>query len=408
MFLVLLVPVFVLNGCGSTSGSSATIVTITVAPATASLAVGGTQTFTATARDASNNPVTTTFTWSVEGTIGTVDNSGNFTATTAGTGKVKATVGGVTGEANVTVNPAGPTLTSITVTPNPANLNVGQTQTFTATGNYSDSSTAVITPTWSVTGGIGTIDSSGVFTATTAGTGKVRATSTNNVVGEADVTVEAAFPVGASAAAGYIGSSLMGWTQSTSLLIPRQIVSGFSNTAASRRVTVFENGWWHVIEAGTGLWDINIYYQFWDHSGNNIGNQTSASNVDKMKVYGQYNYIYPNNTGTTYNQTYGNGTDNPVVFEGFSPGETFEINGTLSSSFTADGHDIDLTLTFTDLMLVHNSFYPTSGTVTAVLVYDGSTTYTATVTFDGDNTATVTIPGYGIFQINLDSGSVIS
>jgi len=58
-----------------------------------------------------------------------------------------------------------PVLTSIEVTPITATVDIGLTQQFTATGNYSDGSTADLTATiiWSATGG--TIDVTGLYTA---------------------------------------------------------------------------------------------------------------------------------------------------------------------------------------------------------------------------------------------------
>src|SRR5256885_14732620 len=78
-------------------------------------------------------------------------------------------------------HPTTKTLTSIAVTPaTPANLKVGATQQFTATGTYSDSSTADITTTvtWaSGTTATATITASGgLATAVAAGTTQITAT----------------------------------------------------------------------------------------------------------------------------------------------------------------------------------------------------------------------------------------
>lgn len=77
---------------------------------------------------------------------------------------------------------------SITVNPSSATVAVGNTQNFSASGNDSSGNPVSFTPTWSVVSNIGTVNSSGIFSATTAGTGKVRATS-GEVYGEASVTV---------------------------------------------------------------------------------------------------------------------------------------------------------------------------------------------------------------------------
>jgi hypothetical protein len=52
-------------------------------------------------------------------------------------------------------------------------LHIGDTHTFTATATYSDGTKASYPISWSVSGGIGTIDQNGVFSATNAGSGSV-------------------------------------------------------------------------------------------------------------------------------------------------------------------------------------------------------------------------------------------
>ncbi len=91
-------------------------------------------------------------------------------------------------------------LTSIVVTPSPKTIDKGKTQVFTATGYDQNNNVITISPapTWSVTGGIGTVSpssgSSTTFTATTAGTGTVVATS-GTVSGHAQVTVQQNKPI---------------------------------------------------------------------------------------------------------------------------------------------------------------------------------------------------------------------
>src|SRR3990172_7276044 len=90
------------------------LTTITVTPSTATLAINGTQTFTAAAKDQYSNPFTTTFTWSSSNTtVGTVNSTGKFTALSNGTTIINATNGSVSGSASVTV-------AAIAVPPSPA------------------------------------------------------------------------------------------------------------------------------------------------------------------------------------------------------------------------------------------------------------------------------------------------
>lgn len=86
--------------------------------------------------------------------------------------------------------PGAPALALITVAPN-VTLPAGGTQLFTAVGTDGDGDPFAITPTWSVTGGGGTISPTGLFTAgPTAGTfaNTVRATS-GALFGSASVIV---------------------------------------------------------------------------------------------------------------------------------------------------------------------------------------------------------------------------
>ena len=81
------------------------VTTVTVSPASASIIVGATQQFTATARDANGNVVATTFTWSSSNTaVSTVSSSGLATGGSAGSATISATsANGIVGTAALTV-----------------------------------------------------------------------------------------------------------------------------------------------------------------------------------------------------------------------------------------------------------------------------------------------------------------
>lgn len=81
-------------------------------------------------------------------------------------------------------------VSEVRVTPSPAALNVGGQQQFTATVIGPNSQVLALTPTWIVTGNIGTVDQNGLFTATSAGSGQVTAVVAG-VTGSADVTATA-------------------------------------------------------------------------------------------------------------------------------------------------------------------------------------------------------------------------
>ena len=106
-------------------GNSSVLTSVSVLPATASVAVNGTLQFTATAKDQSGNAMTPqpAFSWSVSGG-GTITSSGLFTAGTAAGGPyvITAATGGVNGTAAVTV-----TTSSVTVTT--SSITIGETNT---------------------------------------------------------------------------------------------------------------------------------------------------------------------------------------------------------------------------------------------------------------------------------------
>ncbi len=169
------------------------LTSIAVSPPSASVAVGGAQQFTATARDqygAAMSPQPA-FAWSVSGG-GSIGASGLFTAATpGGPYTVTASSGGVSGTASVSVT-AAPVLTSIAVSPPSASLAVGGAQQFTATAR--DQYGAAMSPqpafAWSVSGG-GSIGASGLFTAATPGGPYTVTASSGGVSGTASVSVVA-------------------------------------------------------------------------------------------------------------------------------------------------------------------------------------------------------------------------
>jgi len=185
LFAALVFPLFVLCvlvGCSGPKGTTTkTLTSIAVTPAApASLKVGATQQFTATGTfsDASTADISATVTWT-SGTpaTATISATGLATGVAAGTTQITAKLGTVTSPA-VTLTVI--SLTSIAVTPNPASVAVAGTVQFTATGTFSDASTANITtqvtwaslPTSAATIGAAT----GLATGVANGTSQITAT----------------------------------------------------------------------------------------------------------------------------------------------------------------------------------------------------------------------------------------
>ena len=172
---------------------------ITLAPTTATVVQGGTQTFTPTVTNGTANTVT----WSVTGG-GTVPPSATASGTaatyTAPASGTSATVTATTvdtpvASANAAVTLVAPSAVTVAVTPATLELIVGTgTQQFT--GTVSPITNTGLT--WSITGGTG-LGASGLFTATglTAGTYTVTATSLSlgTLTGAATVTLVAAASV---------------------------------------------------------------------------------------------------------------------------------------------------------------------------------------------------------------------
>jgi uncharacterized protein YjdB len=163
---------------------AATLVSLAVTPATASVAIGATQQFSATASysDGSSRDVTATgAAWtSATPAAATVNaTSGLATGVSIGSSVVTAAFGGKTASATLTVLPA--TLRSIVLAPLNPSVNIGASQKFTVTGTFSDNTTRDVSASstfQSATTGVATINAaSGLALGVTAGTSVITATS---------------------------------------------------------------------------------------------------------------------------------------------------------------------------------------------------------------------------------------
>jgi uncharacterized protein YjdB len=175
------------TGTTNLTVSNATIVLMAVTPGGSSLAAGSSAGFVATGTfsDATTQDLNLQATWASSNTsVASISNApgtrGVAQGLAAGSTTISAVWNGVGGSTALTVTPA--ILQSITVTPASVTAAVGTTRRFTATGNYSDNSTAVITQdvTWSVVGSGATIDNAsgvnkGVATATAVGSPTIKA-----------------------------------------------------------------------------------------------------------------------------------------------------------------------------------------------------------------------------------------
>lgn len=148
------------------------LATIMVTPNSVTVTVGTTQTFSTLGRDAFGNAVPIAPTWTTD--AGTMA-SNVFTAQTtpASDRHVTATVANVSDTA--IVNIVAGSLNSVVVTPQPATITVGVTQTFTASGADAFGNSVSISPTWSTDAGAMT---GGVLTAQTISASSKHVTAT--------------------------------------------------------------------------------------------------------------------------------------------------------------------------------------------------------------------------------------
>jgi YD repeat-containing protein len=168
------------------------LASISVTPASPSVAKGGTKQFTATATysDGSSNDLTSGVTWSssnisvalISNTVGSV---GLARTPGAGTTTITATSGSISGSTTLTVT--APTPVSLALTPGNLFIPVNSTRQFRAIVSFTDGSTQDVTSTatWSSSAPtIATISSQGLASALAIGSTTVTATSngfTNSV-----------------------------------------------------------------------------------------------------------------------------------------------------------------------------------------------------------------------------------
>src|SRR5437764_12095907 len=114
--------------------------------------------------------------WSAPGPVASIDNTGLATGLSIGTATVTATVGSINGSASLQVT--APTLLSILVTPDSTSVPLGISQSFTATGVFSNGdSQDLAAAVWASSDSTKVpIDSSGSAQTLGVATGTIRVT----------------------------------------------------------------------------------------------------------------------------------------------------------------------------------------------------------------------------------------
>lgn len=136
------------------TATAAIIVSISISPLTTTIARGLTEQYTAigTYSDGSTSVLSSNVAWaSSNATVASVDNTGLATViASSGSTNITAVYHGVTSASPGVLTAATAALQSISVSPNSASIADGLTEQYTATGNYSDGSTATLTSqvTW--------------------------------------------------------------------------------------------------------------------------------------------------------------------------------------------------------------------------------------------------------------------
>jgi uncharacterized delta-60 repeat protein len=185
-----------ISGTATLNVSAATLQSITVSPASASIARGSQLGYTATGNysDGTNRNLTSAVTWTTgNGTIASIVPGGLLTANNVGSTTVRASLNGVTSaDANITVTAA--LLQSILVTPTNSVIPVGGVQNYQAIGFYSDGTQQVQTGgsvNWSSNPAVATINASGQAIGVAEGTTTITATSsaTPTISGTATLNV---------------------------------------------------------------------------------------------------------------------------------------------------------------------------------------------------------------------------
>src|SRR6266566_1759738 len=161
------------------SGCTVPVASVSVSPASATVAAGQSVQLTATPKDANGTPLSgRTVTWSSNNTsVAIADVNGNVTAIAPGSATITATSEGQSGTAAITVTNV--PVNSVTVTPASASIQQGQTVQLTATpkdANGNALSGRVVT--WSSSNtSVASVNTGGFVTSSAAGSATITAAS---------------------------------------------------------------------------------------------------------------------------------------------------------------------------------------------------------------------------------------
>jgi len=244
------------------SSATPTVSSIQVTPATMSIGMGAQQQFTATAHlsDGTSKDVTGSAQWnSSDSNIASIAAGGMATGSAPGSVTITAQSGTLQATATLKVSPAAANLLSIAISPVAPSIAVNSSQQFTATGTYSDGSSADLTNlvTWSSSAtAVATIVPGGLASAVAAGTTNISASfagvsqSTALTVTAPTITSIAVTPVGLTLAIGVNQQFVATATYSDGS--SADLVSGVTWTSSSPTVaTINSSGLATTVAAGS-------------------------------------------------------------------------------------------------------------------------------------------------------------
>ena len=275
----------------------AAVATVTVAPSSATLAIGATRQLTATLRDANGNVLTgRTVTWTTSGSgTASVSTTGLVTAVAAGDATITATSEGRTGTSAITVTAPPPppaAVATVTVAPASASITVGATQQLTVT--LRDANNNVLTGrtvTWSSGApGVATVNGSGLVSGVAGGSAQITATSEGRS-GTSQITVTVPPPstrVDTIFHEGFESGSMSIWDDGYTPSQHRILTDAAGAAAGSRYLEVTN------LQGADGLWLTKFFMPGYD------------------SVYVRYYVKLASNwqSGTKLLAVYGNRTDN--------------------------------------------------------------------------------------------------
>lgn len=146
-------------------------------------------------------------------------------------------------------------VTGLTITPSSSTVGLNQSQSFAASGTDAYGIAVLVSPTWSVTGGVGTISSNGFFTAgASAGSGGVVG-SYDGVSASAAITVTDTCWVSGTVT----GARDAGGVQNIVVALRNTSYSDSTNSSGNYSISGIPAGSYEVYTAETAIYQVASY-----------------------------------------------------------------------------------------------------------------------------------------------------